>query len=50
MKLQFVGYATDCVIGGEVNLDGDRLTDLLAGAESYVVTSTTLEVLDNDRS
>ena len=48
MKLQFIGYATDCVVGGEVDLDSDRLTDLLAGAESYAVTDASLEVLEND--
>lgn len=49
MKVQFVAYATECVIGGAVELDRDRLTDLLAGREAYVVEDASIEVLEDDR-
>jgi len=49
MNVHFVGYAADCVVTGEVALEGDRLTDLLTGQEEYSVDAVTLESLDEGR-
>ncbi len=49
MQVEFVGYAADCVIAGEVALASDRLTDLLTGTDEYDVVNVTLEVLDDTR-
>lgn len=49
MKVEFVGYAADCVIGGQVALDSDRMTDLLSGRAEYEVAEASLEALDDER-
>ena len=47
--VDFVAYATDCVISGRVALGTGRLTDLLAAREDYDIDAVSLEVLNEDR-
>lgn len=50
MKVQFVGYATDCIVEGGTELDRDRVSDLRAGCETFVVEDAELHALDESRT
>ena len=49
MRITFNGYAADSVISGEVELDFDRLKDLLDRSEELTVHNATRESLDDGR-
>ncbi len=49
MRISFSGYAADCVISGEVELDFDRLKDLLDRRDELTIQNATLESLDDGR-
>lgn len=49
MRIAFTGYAADCTISGEVELDSDRLKDQLDGDEHVVVHRAVLESLHDGR-
>lgn len=46
MRIPFRGYAADCTITGELELDADRLKDLLDRGTPLVIFRATLEDLD----
>src|SRR5215212_733823 len=48
-KVEFVAYATDCVVVGRVALPNDRLTDLLTGQDEYDLEAVSVEVLAEER-
>ncbi len=49
MRIAFSGYAVDCTIDGEIDLDTDRLKDLLDQEFHLVVLDATLQSLDDGR-
>lgn len=49
MRISFQGYAGDCTIGGEIELEGNRLSDALDRADEVVVHDATLNSLADNR-
>jgi hypothetical protein len=45
MRIDFIGYADDCTVAGQIEFDGGRLSDLLARAAELVVHDATLHSL-----
>lgn len=48
-KIDFIAYATDCVVAGRVVLETERLAELLRGQDEYDLEAVSLEVLADDR-
>jgi hypothetical protein len=46
MDIEFVAYATDCIVGGWISLAHDRLTDLLSSDGPYTVRDVSVASLD----
>jgi hypothetical protein len=42
----FVAYGEDCILSGEAILNADRLTDMLNGADEYLLAGVTVERFD----
>lgn len=49
MKIELLAYATDCVVTGLLELERERLGDLLAEAGPLVVRDATLQALEDGR-
>jgi hypothetical protein len=49
MHIGFIGFAGDCLISGQLDLQGERLTDHLNAQPSVTVEDVTLEGLDGGR-
>jgi hypothetical protein len=49
MHLEFVGYCSDCIITGQVELTAPRLTDMLNTVETIQLTDVALESLADGR-
>jgi len=47
MKIELLAYATDCVVAGLLELEQERLGDLLLEAGPVVVCDATLQALDD---
>jgi hypothetical protein len=47
MRIVFSGYAPDCTVTADIDLEGDRLADFLATAEEVDVDHARLEALDD---
>jgi hypothetical protein len=45
--IQFVGFAADCTITGQMTMFGERLTDFLNGQERYLVHHVECESLED---
>jgi hypothetical protein len=43
----FVAYGEDCVLSGKAILNADRLTDMLNGADEYLLAGVTVERFDD---
>lgn len=46
-ELEFVAYAEDCLLSGQVRMSSDRLTDMLNEHDEYVLGDVLLERLDD---
>ena len=46
MDIEFVAYASDCIVGGWISLAEDRLTDLLSSEGPYTVRDVSVGSLD----
>lgn len=49
MRIPFSAYAPDCTLTAEVSLEADRLSDLLAGSESFDVDGAAFHALEDGR-
>ena len=49
MRIEFTGFAGDCLISGLLDLDGDRLTDHLNAHPSLTLVQVVLEGLNGGR-
>ncbi len=49
MHITFTGFAGDCLISGQLDLQGDRLTDHINARPSLVLEEVVLEGLDGGR-
>jgi hypothetical protein len=49
MRIPFSAYADDCTVTGEVSLEADRLSDLLATTEAFDVGRAAFQALDDGR-
>jgi hypothetical protein len=49
MRIPFSAYAEDCTVTAEVELEADRLSDLLAGTEEFDVDGASFQALDDGR-
>jgi hypothetical protein len=49
MRIPFSAYADDCTVTAEVELEADRLSDLLAGTEEFRVDGAAFQALDDGR-
>lgn len=49
MRIRFTGFAGDCLISGQLELEGERLTDHLNTHPSLILEEVVLEGLDGGR-
>ena len=49
MQVEFRAYADDYTVGGATEFQGDRLADVLAGAEALAVRDVNLRALEDGR-
>lgn len=49
MEIEFVAYAEDCLIRGRVDLEGERLSDMLNARQTVSVRGAVAEALDDGR-
>jgi hypothetical protein len=49
MRIPFAAYADDCTVRGELELEADRLSDLLAGADELEVSGASFQALEDGR-
>ena len=49
MQIEFAAYAGDCRVTGRLNLEGDRLSDMLDRQSVLTIADATLESLDDGR-
>jgi hypothetical protein len=49
MLIEFIGYAADCTITGQLELETERLSDQLNRDPTYVIYDANLESLDDGR-
>jgi hypothetical protein len=50
MRIDFRGYAADCIVNGRIELTAVRLSDMLGHAEHITVEDAVLDSLDGTRS
>lgn len=49
MQIEFKAYADDYVVGGATDFQGDRLADILGGAEALAVQDVNVRALEDGR-
>jgi hypothetical protein len=49
MQIPFSAYAEDCTVTGEIALESDRLSDLLASTDEFAVGTAAFRALDDGR-